>query len=147
MKFTAMEITTMESVSEAATMKSTAVETTIMESAGEAATMETAPSEAASVEAGATKTTSVEAATAKAASVATSAAKAASAATSRRHRWRNQANGCNCQQRDNRLAQHTILHQRDRSQPRLRFEGGNRFGKTLLGSTSPSLNSPRATSG
>jgi hypothetical protein len=107
-----MEITPMESVGEAATMKSTADET---------ATVETSPSEAASVEAGATKTTSVEAAAAKAASV------AASAATSRRHRWRHQANGCNCQQRDNRLARHTILHSQPRQRLKVRIVLENRY--------------------
>src|SRR6267154_5981379 len=39
----------------------------------------------------------------------------------------------------------TILRQRYRSQPGPSFGGGNRFGESLPASTSPLLNSPRAT--
>ncbi len=88
-----MESTTVmivESISEAATM------TTITESASHA-TMEAATFEAATTEAATGK---AAVATAYAASVATAAA------TRQRYCWRNQANGCNRQQRDNRFAQH-----------------------------------------
>jgi hypothetical protein len=112
-------ITIVESASEAATM------TTIMESAShatveaaafEAATTESATGKAATVKTSTTEATSV--ATAKAAAHAastaatamatsTSAASAATATATRQgHCWRNQANGRNRQQCDNRFAQH-----------------------------------------
>jgi hypothetical protein len=49
---------------------------------------------------------SVETATAAAHAAAAVAAATATATTSQRHCWRSQANRRNCQQRDNRLAQH-----------------------------------------
>jgi hypothetical protein len=150
---------------ESTTTKSASVETTaIMESASHAATMEsaryTAAMETASSEAATAKAATMETATAThaaAVKTATTAAKATAApvaastpatstATSPRHRWRNQANGRNCQQCDNCLTQHDHSpSQIYRSQPGPGFAGGNRFGESLSASTSPLLNSPRAT--
>jgi hypothetical protein len=114
--------------------------TTIVESAREAAAMKaaaakTTASKAASVEAAATKTAAVETATAaKATAMAASTAKAAatavaSASTSarQRHRWRNQAQGGNRQQRDQTLAHHNhspsdLAPNRDTSDVAIVFE-------------------------
>jgi hypothetical protein len=71
------------------TTKSTSVDTTaIVESAGHAAAMETAT---AAGHAAAVKTAAATKATAAPVAATTAAA------TSQRHRWRNQANGRNCQ--------------------------------------------------
>jgi hypothetical protein len=115
--------------------------TTIVESAREAAAMKaaaakTTASKAASVEAAATKTAAVETATAaKATAMAASTAKAAattvaasaSTAARQRHRWRNQAQGGNRQQRDQTLAHHNhspsdIAPNRDTSDVAIVFE-------------------------
>jgi hypothetical protein len=82
-----------------------------------AASTETTASKAASVEAAATKTAAVEtasaakatamaASTAKAASTAVAASASTSTAARQRHRWRNQAQGGDRQQRDQTLAHH-----------------------------------------
>jgi hypothetical protein len=100
-KSTSMETTaTMESASDAAAMETASSETATVK----AATVETAAAHAAAVK---TATAAPKAAAAHAAPVATTSTKAAaapvatattsSAATSQRHRWRNQANGRNCQ--------------------------------------------------
>jgi hypothetical protein len=139
MKSTAVESTT--------TTKSASVETTaIMESASHAATMETArytaametaSSEAATMET-ATAAHAAAVKTATAAAKATATPVAASTATSPRHRWRNQANGRNCQQRDHCLTQHDHSPSEIyRSQPGPGFGGGNYFGESLSASTSP----------
>jgi anti-sigma regulatory factor (Ser/Thr protein kinase) len=103
MKFTAaMKFTATKSFSHPATT----------ETASHPATVEA--TEAAAMKAPATKAASVEAATAEAAAVAAAhaattavaTATTATAATRQRHRWRSQANGRNCQQRDNRFTQH-----------------------------------------
>jgi len=110
--------------------------TTIVESARDAAATETATSKAASVETAATKTAAVETATAaKATAMAASTAKAAatavaasaSTAARQRHRWRNQAQGGNRQQRDQTLAHHNhspsdIAPNRDTSDVAIVFE-------------------------
>jgi hypothetical protein len=57
---------------------------------------------------------SVEAAAAEAAAMTATT----STATSQRHCWRNQANRCNCQQRNNRLAQHNHSPSEIATQPR-----------------------------
>jgi hypothetical protein len=81
----------------------------------DAAAMEAATTKAAAMEAASTEAATMEAATAEAAAVTTAHAAtaavattttAATATTRQRHRWRSQANGRNCQQRDNRFAQH-----------------------------------------
>src|ERR1700730_1872234 len=91
---TSPEVAIMKSMDvEFTTTKSTSVETTaIVEPASHAATMETA-GDAATMEtatAAAAKATAAHAASVAASTTAT-------AATSQRHRWRNQANGRNCQ--------------------------------------------------
>jgi hypothetical protein len=102
------------------TLKAATMETTITESAShatveaaafhaatpEAATVKTSTSEATTM--AAAKTATAHAASVPAAEAATSAAMTATATTSarQRHGWRNQADARNCQQRDNRLAQH-----------------------------------------
>jgi hypothetical protein len=106
-------------ITESTTVKfAAAVKFTATESASHLATAET--TEAAAMEAATTKAATVEAATAEAAAVATAhaatahaatavataTATAAPAATRQRHRWRSQANGRNCQQRDHCFAQH-----------------------------------------
>jgi hypothetical protein len=109
-------------ITESTTVKfAAAVKFTATESASHLATAETteaAAMEAAAMEAATTKAATVEAATAEAAAVATAhtatahaatavaTATAAPAATRQRHRWRSQANGRNCQQRDHCFAQH-----------------------------------------
>jgi hypothetical protein len=87
------------------TTKSTSVETTshaaTMETASHAAAMEPPSSEAATMEAAAAHAaakTATPVAAAKAAAHATPVATAtATTTTGQRHRWRHQANGCNCQ--------------------------------------------------
>jgi hypothetical protein len=75
------------------------------ETASHPATAET--TEAAAMEAATTKAATVATAHAATAHAATAAVATATATTTRqRHRWRSQANGRNCQQRDNRFAQH-----------------------------------------
>jgi hypothetical protein len=144
-KFTAPETAITESASHA-TMKAAASETTTTTEAAtaKAATMETATAHAAAVET-ATATTKAAAAHAATAAVATATAASTAAATRQRHCWRSQANGRNCQQRDNRLAQHHHSPSEISLPAATLFAGGNRFGKSLLDSTSPVLNSPRAT--
>jgi hypothetical protein len=107
-----------------------------MESARYTAAMETASSEAATMEtATAAHAAAVKTATAAAKATATPVAAstaATSTATSPRHRWRNQANGRNCQQRDHCLTQHNHSPSEIyRSQPGPGFGGGNYFGESL----------------
>jgi hypothetical protein len=93
---TSPEVAIMKSMAvEFTTTKSTSVETTaIVEPASHAATMETA-GDAATMETATATAAAAKATAAHAASVAASTT--ATAATSQRHRWRNQANGRNCQ--------------------------------------------------
>jgi hypothetical protein len=102
------------------------------------ATMETSAAKAAMAAAHATSATAV-------ASSASASATAASATTRQRHRWRSQANGRNCQQRDHRFTQHRHSPSEISLPTTTRFAGGDRFGQALLSSTSPLLNSPRET--
>jgi hypothetical protein len=85
----------------------------------EAAAMEAATTKAATMEAATAEAAAAEAAAVATAHATTTVATAtATAPTRQRHRWRSQANGRNCQQRDNRFAQHNHVSVRDtRSQP------------------------------
>jgi hypothetical protein len=111
-KFTATEFAGHPAATESASHQATteSADTAAMEAASHAA-MEAATTKAATMEAATAKAATVataHAATAHAATaaMATAATAAATSATRQRHRWRRQANGRNCQQRDNRLAQH-----------------------------------------
>jgi hypothetical protein len=127
---------------EAATAEAASVET----AATHAATMETATAATKATAHAATAVATAHAATTAVATAATAPAAASTpAATRQRHCWRSQANGRNCQQRDNRLAQHHHSPSEISLPAATLFAGGNRFGKSLLDSTSPVLNSPRAT--
>jgi hypothetical protein len=111
-KFTATESAsylaaaeTTESASHLATAETT--DAAAMEAATtKAAAMEAASTEAATMEAATAEAAAVTTAHAATAAVATTTTTAATATTRQRHRWRSQANGRNCQQRDNRFAQH-----------------------------------------
>jgi hypothetical protein len=112
----------------------------------EATAMEAATAKSATMETSAAKAAMAAAHATSATAVASSASASATAATTRqRHRWRSQANGRNCQQRDHRFTQHRHSPSEISLPTTTRFAGGDRFGQALLSSTSPLLNSPRET--